>query len=60
MRVKDCHRVAPLNNSHRKLNLKLGLKGKHSSNLEGVLKFSDGRVGDRNHPKGTKGLLSRP
>ena len=49
-----------MNNSHRKLNLKLGLKGKRPSNLEGFLEFCDGREGDRYHPKGTKGLLSRP
>ena len=53
VRVKDCHRVAPLDHSHRKLNLELGLKGKHSSNLEGVLKYSDGGVGARNHLKVT-------
>ena len=35
--------MAPLNNSQRKLNLELGLKGKHSSNLEGVLEFIGGR-----------------
>ena len=54
VRVKDYRRVAPLNNSHRKPNLELGLKGKHSSNLEGVLKFSDGRKVIKITQKGLK------